>query len=82
LQGTLEARGKVLVKMNVSTEDLKRIMEIIPSMKAPTVNELYQGSGFAVETVVAKNVINVLIPELRDGGATDILEIPLSKIVH
>jgi len=82
LQGTLEARGKVLVKMNVSTEDLKRIMEIIPSMKAPTVNELYQDSGFAVETVVAKNVINVLIPELRDGGATDILEIPLSKIVH
>ncbi len=82
LQGTLEARGKVLVKMNVSAEDLKRIMEIIPSMKAPTVNELYQDSGFAVETVVAKNVINVLIPELRDGGATDILEIPLSKIVH
>jgi len=82
LQGTLEARGKVLVKMNVSAEDLNRIMEIIPSMKAPTVNELYQGSGFAVETVVAKNVINVLIPELRDGGATDILEIPLSKIVH
>ncbi|MBT3249095.1 MAG: ATP phosphoribosyltransferase [Actinobacteria bacterium] len=82
LQGTLEARGKVLVKMNVSAENLKRIMEIIPSMKAPTVNELYQDSGFAVETVVAKNVINVLIPELRDGGATDILEIPLSKIVH
>jgi ATP phosphoribosyltransferase len=43
---------------------------------------LFRGAGFAVETVVAKSEINVLIPELRDGGATDILEIPLSKIVH
>jgi ATP phosphoribosyltransferase len=35
-----------------------------------------------VETVVAKSEINVLIPALRDVGATDILELPLSKIVH
>jgi len=35
-----------------------------------------------VETVVAKSDINTLIPALRDNGATDILEIPLSKIVH
>ena len=51
-------------------------------MKSPTVNELYGGSGFAIETVVAKSEINVLIPALRDGGATDIIELPLSKIVH
>ena len=82
LQGTLEARGKVLVKMNVSGSDLDQVIDLIPSMKAPTVNELFKGSGFAVETVVAKSEINELIPALRDMGATDILEIPLSKIVH
>ncbi len=82
LQGTLEARGKVLVKMNVSESDLDQVIDLIPSMKAPTVNELFKGSGFAVETVVAKSEINELIPALRDMGATDILEIPLSKIVH
>ena len=81
LQGTLEARGKVLVKMNVSESDLDQVIDLIPSMKAPTVNELFKGSGFAVETVVAKSEINELIPALRDMGATDILEIPLSKIV-
>ena len=82
LQGALEARGKVLVKMNVPGEALDEVIELIPSMKSPTVNELFGGSGYAVETVVAKSEINVLIPALRDGGATDIIELPLSKIVH
>jgi ATP phosphoribosyltransferase len=82
LQGTLEARGKVLVKLNVSQEDLAKVIEIVPSMKAPTVNELYGGSGFAVETVVPKSEINTLIPALKDAGAGDIIELPLSKIVH
>ncbi|HEX4906118.1 MAG TPA: ATP phosphoribosyltransferase [Acidimicrobiales bacterium] len=82
LQGALEARDKVLVKLNVSREDLDRVIELVPSMKSPTVNELFGGSGYAVETVVAKSDINILIPALKDAGATDIIELPLSKIVH
>jgi ATP phosphoribosyltransferase len=82
LQGVLEARGKVLVKLNVSTEDLDAVIAKLPAMKTPTVNELYQRNGYAVETVVPKNEINILIPALKDAGATDILELPLAKIVH
>ena len=82
LQGVLEARGKVLVKLNVSADQLEAVIGKLPAMKTPTVNELYGGSGFAVETVVAKADINILIPELKDAGATDIIELPLSKIIH
>lgn len=82
LQGVLEARGKVLVKLNVAAEHLDAVIAQLPALKVPTVNELYGGSGFAVETVVAKNEINVLIPALKDSGATGIIELPLSKIVH
>ncbi len=82
LQGTLEARGKVLVKLNVSAENLDSVLGVLPSMRAPTVSELSGGGAFALEAVVAKSDINVLIPALRDHGASDILEIPLSKIVH
>jgi ATP phosphoribosyltransferase len=82
LQGTLEARGKVLVKLNVSAENLDAVLAVLPSMRAPTVSELSGGGAFALETVVPKADINVLIPALRDQGATDILELPLSKIVH
>ena len=81
LQGVLDARGKVLVKMNVPVDQLDAVIELLPSMKAPTVNELFRGAGYAVETVVPKNEINILIPALRDGGATDIIELPIAKIV-
>jgi ATP phosphoribosyltransferase len=82
LQGTLEARGKVLVKLNVATDRLSAVLEVLPSMRAPTISELSGGAGFALEAVVAKADINILIPALSDHGATDILELPLSKIVH
>lgn len=82
LVGALDARTKVLVKLNVGDSvALEKAIALLPSLKAPTVNELHQGAGYAVETVVPKADINVLIPELRDAGATDILELPLSKIV-
>ncbi len=82
LEGTLEARGKVLVKLNVAAEDLDAVIAVLPSMKAPTVNQLHGHGGFAVETVVPKREINTLIPDLKDRGATDIIELPLAKIVH
>ena len=82
LQGTLEARGKVLVKLNVMADNLDAVLAVLPSMRAPTISELSGGGGFALEAVVAKSDINVLIPALRDQGASDILELPLSKIVH
>ncbi|MEZ5244701.1 MAG: ATP phosphoribosyltransferase [Acidimicrobiales bacterium] len=81
LQGVLDARGKVLVKMNVPSDALDTVIALLPSMKAPTVNELFRGAGYAVETVVPKNEINILIPALSDGGATDIVELPIAKIV-
>ncbi len=68
LQGTLEARGKVLVKLNVSAENLDAVLGVLPSMRAPTISELSGGGAYALETVVAKSGINTLIPALRDQG--------------
>ncbi|MDG1367333.1 MAG: ATP phosphoribosyltransferase [Acidimicrobiales bacterium] len=81
LQGVLDARGKVLVKMNVPTGALDDVINVLPSMKSPTVNELFRGAGYAVETVVPKDEINILIPQLRDKGASGIVEMPISKII-
>jgi len=80
LLGTLDARGKVLVKLNVGPDDLKKVLSVLPSAKSPTISEL-AGGGFAVESVVEKRSINTLIPALKDAGASDLLEIPISKIV-
>ncbi len=82
LQGALEARGKVLVKLNVAPAYLDGIIAVLPSMRAPTVSKLFGEAGYAVETVVPKSQINVLIPELKERGATDIVELAIAKIVH
>jgi ATP phosphoribosyltransferase len=82
LDGVLEARGNVLVKLNVSEADLDAVIALVPSMKSPTVSKLFGDGGYAVESVVAKSTINTLIPALKDAGASDIIELPLAKIVH
>ncbi|NDE81091.1 MAG: ATP phosphoribosyltransferase, partial [Actinobacteria bacterium] len=80
LLGTLDARGKVLVKLNVGHDDLQKVLAVLPSAKSPTISEL-AGGGYAVESVVEKRSINTLIPALKDAGASDLLELPISKIV-
>ena len=81
LTGTLIARQRVLVKLNVVEASLGQVIELLPAMKSPTVSKLYGEDGFAVEAVVPKHTINTLIPALKDHGATDIIELPISKIV-
>jgi ATP phosphoribosyltransferase len=82
LQGTLEARGRVLVKLNVGAAELDRVIAILPALRSPTVSKLFGADAYALETVVPKDRINTLIPALKDAGATDIIELPISKIVH
>ncbi len=80
LLGALRAEGRVLIKLNVTEERLAAVLEVVPSMKAPTVSPLSAG-GYAIETVAEKRTVNRLIPQLLAAGASDILEIPISKIV-
>ncbi|MFN5602471.1 MAG: ATP phosphoribosyltransferase [Acidimicrobiaceae bacterium] len=81
LTGTLEARDKVLLKLNVAKSAMDGVLQLLPSAKSPTIAQLASGD-FAVETVVPKRGINTLIPALIDAGASDLLEIPISKIIH
>lgn len=81
LTGTLEARDKVLLKLNVSESQYNDVLALLPAAKSPTVARLASGD-YAVESVVPKRGINTLIPSLIDAGASDLLEIPISKIIH
>lgn len=82
LLAVIEARGKVLIDLNVHKDKLDALVEALPAMKKPTVNKLYKSEYYAVETVVNKSDINILIPKLKSLGAEDILELDISKIVH
>jgi ATP phosphoribosyltransferase len=87
LQGALTAESKVGIKLNVPKEKLSAVIELIPSLTAPTVSPLFptgQLHGvewFAVESVISEPEVRELIPRLIRQGAVGIIEYPLNKIV-
>lgn len=81
LLGVIEARGRVLLMMNVPHERLDQVIAELPAMKKPTVSKLYGSEDYEIATVANKATVNVLIPRLKAAGAEDILELPISKIV-
>ncbi|MBN2282519.1 MAG: ATP phosphoribosyltransferase [Deltaproteobacteria bacterium] len=81
LQGSLSATNKVGLKLNVSRENLGRVVLLLPSLKAPTTSALYNEEWFAVEAIVDKDIVRELIPILQDAGAEGIIEYPLNKVI-
>jgi ATP phosphoribosyltransferase len=82
LRGAIQARGNVLLKLNVASGELSAVTQMLPAMSSPTITALASGDMNAIETVVPKRSVNTLIPALKAAGARDILEIPISKIVE
>ena len=81
LQGALRAEGMVGLKMNVPANDLKGVIEILPSITAPTVSNLFQNDWFSVETIISEKIVRELIPKLQKRGAVGIIEYPLNKVI-
>jgi ATP phosphoribosyltransferase len=87
LQGALAAEAKVGIKMNVAEKDLDRVVQLIPSLTAPTIAGLYPTAAlhgvkwFSVESVIAEEVVRDLIPKLIQSGAVGIIEYPLNKVI-
>jgi len=87
LQGALAAENKVGIKMNVPGDRLRAVIDMLPSLTAPTVAPLFQSDQlrgvewYAVESVISEPEVRELIPRLVRAGAVGIIEYPLNKIV-
>jgi ATP phosphoribosyltransferase len=81
LQGALRAENLVALKMNVPKNKIEDVIEILPSLNAPTVANLYQSDWLSVETVVSKGKVRELIPNLIKKGAEGIIEYSLNKVI-
>ena len=87
LQGALSAENKVGLKLNVTEANLDNVIDLIPSITAPTIAPLYQAATlkgvkwFSIESVIAESFVRDLIPRLIQNGAVGIIEYPLNKIV-
>lgn len=81
LNGSLQAMGKVGIKMNVPRQNLDRVIQLLPSLRAPTISNLYSTDWLAVETILDAKSVRDLIPLLQEGGAEGIIEYPLDKVI-
>ena len=81
LQASLAAHQKVALKMNAPRDRLDEILQLLPSLHAPTVSSLSDEQWVALETVVDRESVRSLIPGLREHGAEGILEYELRKII-
>jgi ATP phosphoribosyltransferase len=81
LTGSLQAMGKVGLKLNVAKENLDKVMALLPSLKSPTVSSLSSNTWFAIESIVDAKIVRDLIPTLIEAGAQGIIEYPLNKVI-
>ncbi len=80
-EAVLNARGRVMLEMNVAKDKFDALVKGLPSMRSPTVSPLFGDNGYAVKIAVKKSEVPVLLPKLQALGATDILEYALRKVL-
>jgi len=81
LKGALRAENLVGLKMNVPEKKIEMVINILPSLNAPTVAGLYNSNWVSVEAMVDVKTVRDLIPRLRQTGAEGIIEYPLNKVI-
>ena len=82
LGGALAAEGMVGLKLNVEEVNLEKVLELLTSLKNPTISNLSKKGWLAVETVIHESKVRILVPQLKLAGAQGIIEYPLNKIIY
>ena len=82
LNAALDAESKVGLMMNLPEGNLEKILEILPSLEAPTVSRLHEEGWVAINTIIDEHLVRDSIPALKEAGATGIVEYPLNKVVY
>ena len=81
LQGAINAREKVGLKLNVPRDKLDAVAKILPAEKSPTISPLADGSWVAVEVILEERLERDLVPRLKRAGATGLITYPLNKVI-
>jgi len=82
LEGALNARDKVGLKMNIAEKELQNLLRELPSLRNPTIAQLATPGWVAVESVIDERIVREIIPQLKALGAEGIIEYPLNKVVY
>jgi len=81
LRGAMEAQGRVGLMLNVRTDDLQKVLAVLPALNSPTISTLSDKQWVAVNTIMEESLCWEVIPRLKAANATGIVEYPLNKVV-
>ena len=81
IEAVKAAEDKKYVLMNIPTEKLDEIIEVLPGMKSPTVMPLAQEGWSSVHTVLDQKCFWEIIGKLKALGAEGILVLPIEKMI-
>jgi ATP phosphoribosyltransferase-like protein len=81
LRSVLDARERVMLEVNVAAECLEAVIEVLPSMREPTMAPLHGDQGFALKAAVPRKDLPRVIPAIKARGGTDIVVTALAQIV-
>ncbi|MBP6634655.1 MAG: ATP phosphoribosyltransferase [Paludibacter sp.] len=75
------AEDKKYVLMNVPTENIEKIIEVLPGMKSPTIMPLAKDGWNSLHAVIDEKGFWEVIGKLKSLGAEGILVIPIEKMI-
>lgn len=81
LQAVLQARGRVMMDLNVQQDNLQAVVDCLPSMRTPTVSPLSDTGWVAVRSAILRKELAVIIPKLKSAGACDIVTTAAEQII-
>lgn len=81
IESGLNAKNSKYLMMNIPKNSLKKIVEIIPSLKSPTVLSLADENMLAIQSVIPADKFWEINEDLHNAGATDILLLPIENII-
>ncbi|NQY11121.1 MAG: ATP phosphoribosyltransferase [Flavobacteriales bacterium] len=81
IRAVLAAKGKKYVLMNVPTDKIEEIKQLLPGEKSPTIMNLAQEGWSSLHTVVEETKFWDILEQLKGAGAENILVSPIEKII-
>jgi ATP phosphoribosyltransferase len=82
LTGAMNAAKLVGLKMNIPVAKREEVLALLPALKNPTISPLADNNWVAAEVILDEIQVRDLIPDLKRGGATGIVEYPLNKVIY
>ena len=82
LASCLAAEGRVGLMMNVRNRDLDTVTALLPALRNPTISHLSDPDWVAISTIIEETAVRVIVPELKNAGATGIVEFPINKVIE